>query len=86
MGETGVIILAFSVGAVFFTKVQLHKYLDKKNGYSKKPSNAMMTHPLFLLPYLQRTTLGTKKVKILCNIVYIIFVLLTAILIFNRKV
>jgi len=86
MNESGIIILAFIVAGIFFVKMELHKYLDKKNGYSKKPSNAMMLHPIFLLPYFQKTTLETKQVKIWCNIVYGIFLLMTAILIMNRNV
>ena len=46
MSETAIIILAFIVAVIFFVKIELHKYLDKKNGYSKKPSNPMMINSL----------------------------------------
>ena len=86
MDEIKIIVLTFTAAGVFFIKMALHKYLDKKNGYSGKLSNAMTLHPIFLLPYFQKTTLQTKQAKIWCNIVYVVFLLLAVILVMNGNV
>lgn len=65
----------------FLIKIRLHKYLDRKNNYMDKSSIPMRFNPVFALPYISKVSVETNRTKILCNVLWVIFLVCFIILI-----
>ena len=62
-------------------KIQLHKHLDRKHNYSEKSSISMRFHPAFVFPYLNKVSDKASKLKFICNVLWIVFVVLLIVLV-----
>lgn len=72
---TKLIIGLFCV-IIFIIKMQIHRYLDKKNNYTEKFFFVNGVNPIFLLPYYNPVNNTYKKTKTMCNITWILFIIL----------
>lgn len=84
MNEQIKIFFGMTSAIILILKFLLHQYIDKKNGYEHKSSTAQRINPLLLLPYFQKVNINTNKLKILCNILWCIFIISFAFFIYFK--
>lgn len=82
MGENTKFIIGIICAFILFTKIQLHKYVDKRNNYYEKSTTGFRFNFILMLPYYKSVNFETKKIKILCNFFWCLFVIFFLILIF----
>lgn len=82
MDKSLTLFIGLFAGVLFFIKVQVHIFLDKKNGYAKKTSTAYRINPVLLLFYFQKTTEETKRLKLICNLLWGVSLILLLVITF----
>ncbi len=76
MQENTRLVFGIICALVIYVKIQIHNYLDKKNGYYAKSSSGLRFNFIFLLPYFQEVSDETKHRKTICNIIWVVFLVL----------
>ena len=79
------IILTVVCLASILSKIHIHKYLDKKNNYLEKSSFPMRVNPIFIFPYFNEVSKETEKAKLLCNILWVVFLICLFVLAVNSN-
>ena len=69
------LVFFFVSGITLIAKSEIHKWLDKENGYPVPIPPFLYPHPIYLLPYLKRINSKTKIAKITCNLLWMLFII-----------
>ncbi len=75
------IILGILCTAIIIIKILIHRYLDKKNNYAEKSFVTYRINFLFLLPYYNVVSDSHRRIKLLCNMLWIFFLCLMILLV-----
>jgi hypothetical protein len=81
MNQNLILFLAFLGSVIMFAKIQLHKYIDSKNGYYEKSSLPFRTNPMLIIPYYQKVKREYIKYKMVCNILWAISIIVFSLVI-----